>query len=76
MSDGPQRKTTEESESLRYAGGIPRWPTCTDRNWREAVGIVEMVEAITGRKCRGTSGSPPDIEMETLFKFGEKNKST
>ena len=45
MSDGPQRKTVEEIESLKYAQGISQWPASTSRDRRPDVGNVEMTEA-------------------------------
>ena len=39
------------------------------------VGSAEMVEAISGRELRGNLGSPQDVEIEILFKFGEMNRS-
>ena len=48
---------------------------CTDRRRRVGAGSEEMVEAITGRELRGISGSSQNIEIVTLFKFGERNRS-
>ena len=76
-SDGPQRKTTEESESLKYCDGRIRRSTSTMRTWRADTGNAEMIEAMAGRTSCGMLEflHAQGIEIEIVFKCGEKNRS-
>jgi len=53
VNDGPQRKATEENESLKCAQGILHGPHSTGRIWRADAGNMKMAEAIAGRTSRG-----------------------
>jgi len=63
VNDGPQRKTTEESESVKYAEGTPRRPMSTFRRWRVDTGNAEMAEAMAGRRSLGFSEFPNDGDV-------------
>lgn len=67
VSDGPQRKTTEENESLKYTqsaspGSAPNAGP-NRRTLRADVGKVEMVEARAGKVLRGNPERPHDGEV-------------
>jgi len=78
VSDGPQRKTTEESDSLKSSQDTMRYCVDTSRRWRVGPGIAEIVEIIAGRISWGISEfiHADDIWMETFSRYGEKNRST
>ena len=77
MNDGPQRKITEESGSLKRAHGIVRWLVLTDIRSRLDVGNAEMIGTKVGRIAGGISGLFRDhaARMEIFCKCGERNRS-
>ena len=77
VNDGPQRKATEENESLKCAQGILCGPHSTRRIWRSDAGNTEMAEAIAGRTSRGIPYvcHDNDKEIEIFFRCGEKDRS-
>ena len=74
VSDGPQRKTTEESGPFNSAWGIV---VLMHRDRRADVGKLSIAEAMTGKASWGipewSHGS--DGEMEIFLKCWDRNRS-